>query len=39
LADHKGNLSAAARAAGIQRHYFRDLVRKHGLNTNSGDDE
>jgi two-component system nitrogen regulation response regulator GlnG len=31
LARHKGNLSAAARAAGLARSYFYELLERHGL--------
>jgi DNA-binding NtrC family response regulator len=31
LARHKGNLSAAARSAEVDRKHFRELLRKHGL--------
>jgi DNA-binding NtrC family response regulator len=31
LSRHKGNLSAAARSAEIDRKHFRELLRKHGL--------
>jgi DNA-binding NtrC family response regulator len=31
MSRHEGNLSAAARAAGISRNYLRELLRKHDL--------
>ena len=31
LARHGGNVSAAAREAGIHRKYLEELVKKHGL--------
>jgi two-component system response regulator GlrR len=31
MAKHQGNISAAARAAGLSRNHLRDLLKKHGL--------
>jgi two-component system response regulator GlrR len=31
MAKHRGNISAAARAAGLSRNHLRDLLKKHGL--------
>jgi len=36
LARTNGNLSRAAAIAGIERHYLRDLFRKHGLRSEDG---
>jgi DNA-binding NtrC family response regulator len=35
LGRHKGNLSAAARSAEVDRKHFRELLRKHGLRESS----
>jgi DNA-binding NtrC family response regulator len=35
LSRHKGNLSAAARSAEVDRKHFRELLRKHGLRESS----
>jgi DNA-binding NtrC family response regulator len=35
LKRHRGNLSAAARAAEVDRKHFRELLRKHGLRESS----
>lgn len=39
LREHNNNISVAAREAGIDRKHFKDLMRKHGIEARSDDDE
>jgi transcriptional regulator with GAF, ATPase, and Fis domain len=39
LREHNNNISVAAREAGIDRKHFKDLMRKHGIEAKSTDDD
>jgi transcriptional regulator with GAF, ATPase, and Fis domain len=39
LREHNNNISVAAREAGIDRKHFKDLMRKHGIEAKSDDEE
>jgi transcriptional regulator with GAF, ATPase, and Fis domain len=39
LREHNNNISVASREAGIDRKHFKDLMKKHGIEARSDDDE